>query len=78
MSDETPQPQQPENVNGASVESVERIERSAGTVITDVALGLSPLLPVAAQMGKDWWDDHNAQKQDQPQVILPPGVEDAS
>jgi hypothetical protein len=37
---------------------------------------VAPLLPVVAQWGKDAWDAHNEGKQDAPEILLPPGVED--
>ena len=71
MSDETSQPPQQEQPQ--SVERCTDPAAVAAAVISTVG-ALSPV--VAWGLGK--LDDHNAQKQDQPQVILPPGVEDDS
>jgi hypothetical protein len=82
MQDETPQNEatpQSENVETTTGETAE--ERCIrGGAVMDAALiaagTLGPTLPVVAQWGKDAWDAHNEQKQEQPEIILPPGTEE--
>jgi hypothetical protein len=79
MSDETPEREapeqalrQPEEIVGNREEVAE--ERCVGGAVVDAVAILGAagsLIPVA----KDIWDEHQEQKPDAPEIILPPGTE---
>jgi hypothetical protein len=81
MQDETPQ--QVATAQGGNVETITgdattaetAEERCIGGAVMDAAVIIAPTLPVVAAWGLKKLDEHNEQKQQQPEIILPPGTE---